>query len=151
MNIYANMFFLQSTKTSWTAYDIWSTDSECVEDIILEELDFAAELGIEVFYIDAAWWAGSSIKGQGAWGWDLEITRKIPRKFPNGLKYISDRVHKKGQKFGLWVDPMIIDEQWLTSRKIPDRWLVKQDGIISSLDLKTERLAKGNTDLHRLP
>ncbi|NLC67221.1 MAG: alpha-galactosidase [Clostridiaceae bacterium] len=120
----------------WTAYDIWSTDSECVEDIILEELDFAAELGIEVFYIDAAWWAGSSIKGQGAWGLGLGNYEEDLRKFPNGLKYISDRVHKKGLKFGLWVDPMIIDEQWLTSGKIPDRWLVKQDGIISSLDLK---------------
>lgn len=119
----------------WVTYDIWSTDNADVEEIIVQELDFAAEMGVELFYIDASWYAGSSILGQGSWGRGLGNYEEDRRKFPRGLADLSDRVHAKGMKFGLWVDPIVIDEQWLHNGTYPERWLIQHEGVNRSLTI----------------
>lgn len=53
----------------------------------------AAEVGVEMFIIDAGWQAAI-----GHW-------TPHPEKFPRGLKPIIDEVHRRGMKFGLWVEP----------------------------------------------
>jgi len=55
-------------------------------------IDDSAELGFEMFHLDAGWFAGV-----GDWIPD-------PVKFPQGLATIADYAHAKGLKFGLWVD-----------------------------------------------
>ena len=55
-------------------------------------IDDSAELGFEMFHLDAGWFAGV-----GDWIPD-------PKKFPGGLAAIADYAHAKGLKFGLWVD-----------------------------------------------
>ena len=55
----------------WVVYEIWSTENEDVEKMILEEINFAADLGIEQLYIDASWYDGSSKRGTGDWGLGL--------------------------------------------------------------------------------
>lgn len=119
----------------WVAYDIWSTEGENVEEIIRKEADFAAELGVENFYIDASWWAGSSVSSDGAWGRRLGNYIPDRRKFPEGLRAMSDYVHRKGMKFGIWVDPMIVDEYWVENGTIPEKWLVKNNDVPAVLDL----------------
>jgi len=52
----------------------------------------SAELGLEMFHIDAGWF-----RGVGDW-------YPNPEKFPHGLAAIADDAHKHGLKFGLWVD-----------------------------------------------
>lgn len=51
----------------------------------------AADLGLEMFHVDAGWF-----RQVGDW-------RPDPRKFPQGLRAVSDEVHALGLKFGLWV------------------------------------------------
>lgn len=53
-------------------------------------IDNCAELGIELFEIDAGWFTFA-----GDWNPD-------PNKFPNGIKPIADYAHAKGIKFGIW-------------------------------------------------
>jgi hypothetical protein len=52
----------------------------------------SAELGLEMFHIDAGWF-----RGVGDWYPD-------PKKFPQGLAAVADEAHRAGLKFGLWVD-----------------------------------------------
>ncbi|HSB75560.1 MAG TPA: alpha-galactosidase, partial [Terriglobales bacterium] len=52
----------------------------------------SAELGLEMFHIDAGWF-----RGVGDW-------YPNPQKFPDGLAVIADEAHRLGLKFGLWVD-----------------------------------------------
>jgi hypothetical protein len=55
-------------------------------------IDDSAELGFEMFHLDAGWF-----RGVGDWTPD-------PGKFPQGLAVIADYAHEHGLKFGLWVD-----------------------------------------------
>jgi alpha-galactosidase len=52
----------------------------------------AADLGLEMFHVDAGWF-----RGVGDWYPDSQ-------KFPHGLAATADYAHKHGLKFGLWVD-----------------------------------------------
>jgi len=60
--------------------------------------DVAAQLGAEVFVLDAGWYS------QRDWSRELgdyEVNRAA---FPNGLEELSDYVRGRGMKFGLWVE-----------------------------------------------
>jgi alpha-galactosidase len=117
------------------SYDIWSTDGEGVEEALCKEMDFSADLGVDLFYVDASWWAGSSIIGTGAWGLGLGCYEEDRRKFPSGLRSLSDRAHRQGLRFGLWVDPMIIDVGHVERGLVPSRWLIQENGVDSELKI----------------
>ncbi len=65
-------------------------------------IDQFAEMGAEVFTLDAGWVCPPG--KQTSWG-DFNGTN-IPDKdrYPDGMKVISDYVHEKGMKFCLWID-----------------------------------------------
>lgn len=63
-------------------------DEKLAQRMILD----SAELGLEMFHIDAGWF-----RGVGDWYPD-------PKKFPHGLAPIADNAHRRGLKFGIWVD-----------------------------------------------
>jgi alpha-galactosidase len=52
----------------------------------------AASLGLEMFHLDAGWF-----RDVGDW-------RPDPKKFPHGIAGLADFAHRRGLKFGLWVD-----------------------------------------------
>jgi hypothetical protein len=52
----------------------------------------AADLGLEMFHLDAGWF-----RAVGDWHAD-------PDKFPHGIAGVADFAHAHGLKFGLWVD-----------------------------------------------
>ena len=62
------------------------------EALSLRMIHDSAELGLEMFHIDAGWF-----RAVGDWYPD-------PKKFPHGLAAISDEAHKNGLKFGIWVN-----------------------------------------------
>ena len=69
----------------------WGSGMAVDERLARKMIDESAKLGLELFHIDAGWFAGV-----GDW-------RPSPRKFPDGLGPIADYAHGKGLKFGLWV------------------------------------------------
>ncbi|HPD31312.1 MAG TPA: alpha-galactosidase [Phycisphaerae bacterium] len=69
----------------------WGSGTGIDEQLAIKMIDECADLGIEMFHVDAGWY-----KQIGWWHED-------PAKFPNGLKPIADQAHQKGLKFGLWV------------------------------------------------
>ena len=109
-------------------YCIWLTQKNS-EVPILRELDLAQRVGFDVFYHDATWSQGSSIvPGMNDWTQGLGNFQENQEKFPHGLKNISDEVHARGMKFGLWVDPGNVDAALVESGQIPKDWLAEIDG-----------------------
>ncbi len=58
----------------------------------------AAELGIEVFVVDAGWFEGGFPDGVGNWN------RVDREKFPNGLEPLAEYVRHLDMDFGLWFE-----------------------------------------------
>ena len=70
----------------------WGGGMNVNEPIALGMIRESAELGADMFHIDAGWF-----RGVGDW-------YPNPQKFPHGLAPIADDAHKHGLKFGIWVD-----------------------------------------------
>ena len=90
----------QVTYNTWFAYG-----TRIDETSMRREMARAASLGVELFVIDAGWYAGADTQdpfeftnGLGTWEVD-------PERFPNGLKVLTDYAHSLGMKFGVWVEP----------------------------------------------
>ena len=124
------------TGAPWVSYNIWSTDAKDVEKSILDEIPFAAAMGVDLFYLDASWYKNSSTRGTGDWGKGLGSYTEDRSKFPHGLRYLSDRVHAAGMKFGLWVGPNIVDAA-LVPHEAPLSWLALVDGKRAELNIPT--------------
>jgi alpha-galactosidase len=120
----------------WVSYNIWSTDGKDVEKNILDEIPFAAAMGVDLFYLDASWYKESSTRGNGDWGKGLGSYTEDRSKFPHGLRYLSDQVHAAGMKFGLWVGPNIVDSS-LVPHEVPQSWLAMVEGKQIELKIPT--------------
>ncbi|MCY1720509.1 alpha-galactosidase [Prolixibacteraceae bacterium Z1-6] len=81
-------------------------------DRIFEEIEYAAELGVDIFVLDDGWQVT-----QGIWYPNKE-------RLSEGLAPIKERLDKHGMKLGLWYSPMGIDS---TTQRFKDHydWVVK--------------------------
>ena len=88
------------TYNTWFAYGV-----DIDEASMRAEMQRVAQLGVELFVIDAGWYSGTGVAGPfdfdaGLGGWTPD-----PARFPNGLKPLTDYAHRLGMKFGIWVEP----------------------------------------------
>jgi alpha-galactosidase len=110
------------TANTWFAHGT-SID----EDTIRGEMDRAAASGVELFVVDAGWYVGGRsaddyTTGLGTWTAD-------PRRFPSGLRALSDYAHGLGMKFGIWVEPERIDTATINrAGLVRERYLATVDG-----------------------
>ena len=61
------------------------------EELILNLVNDAAELGFYHFVLDDGWFTDNN--------WEVDS-----KKFPHGMKSIADAIHDAGMKFGLWLN-----------------------------------------------
>jgi alpha-galactosidase len=66
--------------------------SELNEKRLLDEIDAAARMGIDVFVIDTGWYSRTG---------DWQVN---PQRFPDGLKTIKKQLDAHGMRLGLWFD-----------------------------------------------
>jgi alpha-galactosidase len=76
----------------WVVNNSWGGGMNINEEVAVRMIRDAAELGVDMFHIDAGWF-----REVGDW-------YANPKKFPRGLAVIADEAHRRGLKFGLWVD-----------------------------------------------
>ncbi|MEW2434734.1 alpha-galactosidase [Streptomyces caniferus] len=78
----------------------------------------AAEVGAERFVLDDGWFRGrrNDRAGLGDWYVDAEV-------WPDGLHPLIDTVHGLGLRFGLWVEPEMINPDSDLARAHPD-WIL---------------------------
>ena len=70
----------------------WGSGMDVDEALAHRMIRDSAELGLEMFHLDAGWF-----RGVGDWYPD-------PQKFPHGLAALSDAAHHNGLLFGIWVN-----------------------------------------------
>jgi alpha-galactosidase len=70
----------------------WGSGMQVDEALAMRMLHDSSELGLEMFHIDAGWF-----RGVGDW-------YPSPEKFPHGLAPIAAEAHRRGLKFGIWVN-----------------------------------------------
>ena len=70
----------------------WGSGMAVNETLAHRMIVEAAQLGLEMFHLDAGWF-----RDVGDWQAD-------PAKFPHGIASVADFAHRQGLKFGLWVD-----------------------------------------------
>ncbi len=76
-------------------------EMEVTEEAVMHEIEMAAQMGVELFILDASWYA----EPYGDWfatAGDWEVNR---RRFPKGIEYFVESAHERGLLFGLWMEP----------------------------------------------
>ncbi|MCT3053897.1 alpha-galactosidase [Leuconostoc mesenteroides] len=84
---------------------------------IQEILDEASPLGIEMFVLDDGWFGKRDDDDSSLGDW-FEYATKLQS--GGGLVGLSDKVHEKGMKFGLWFEPEMISKNSDLYRQHPD-------------------------------
>jgi alpha-galactosidase len=91
-------------------YNTWFTFGTYIDaDLIRRQMDAFADVGGELFQLDAGWYPPLNARdrfdfsaGLGSWQVDRE-------RFPEGLGVLSDHAHRRGLKFAVWVEPERVD------------------------------------------
>ena len=82
----------------------------------------AAEAGVELFVVDDGWFGHRDDDTTSLGDWKAD-----PKKLPNGLADLADRVRATGVKFGIWMEPEMISPDSDLFRAHPD-WCIHIPG-----------------------
>ncbi|SES90258.1 alpha-galactosidase [Draconibacterium orientale] len=95
------------------------------ENTLSGMMNDAAEMGIETFVLDDGWFGNKYPRNNddaGLGDWQTN-TKKLPR----GLDYLIDYAHSKGLKFGLWIEPEMVNPESELAENHPE-WIVQSNG-----------------------
>ena len=92
---------------------------------ILRMIDDAASMGLEMFVLDDGWFGrkyprNSDNAGLGDWQVNTD-------KLPEGIGHLASYAHSKGLKFGIWIEPEMVNPASELAEKHPD-WVVQSPG-----------------------
>ena len=105
---------------SWEgAYFTFTTET------LLRMIDDAASMGLEMFVLDDGWFAKDYPRnGDDAGLGDWEVNTA---KIPEGIDFVASYAHDKGLKFGIWIEPEMVNPQSNLAHAHPD-WVVQSPG-----------------------
>jgi alpha-galactosidase len=115
------------TYNTWFAYGVNIDDAS-----MRAEMDHAAALGVELFVIDAGWYAGTGIAGPFDFDAGLGSWTPDPDRFPNGLRPLTDYAHSLGLQFGIWVEPERTNLSLVGDGGVDEAWLATTNGTYGS-------------------
>lgn len=86
-------------------------------------IEDASKMNFELFLLDDGWFGNKyprsgDTQGLGDW----QVTRD---KLPNGLSYLVEQCHKRGMKFGIWIEPEMVNPKSELYEQHPD-WVISQ-------------------------
>jgi Alpha-galactosidase len=92
------------------------------ESTIIEMIDNAAKFGVEMFVLDDGWFGNKFPRnGDNAGLGDWQVNRK---KLPGGIDRLANHAAEKGMKFGIWIEPEMVNPDSELAHKHPE-WIVK--------------------------
>ncbi|MCR5413628.1 MAG: alpha-galactosidase [Kiritimatiellae bacterium] len=99
------------------------------EQTLLDMMDGVKELGGEMFVLDDGWF------GRGKYARDEKNRDKTglgdwvvnERKLPRGLSFLAEEAEKRSLKFGLWVEPEMVNTRSFLAEEHPD-WILREEG-----------------------
>ena len=93
---------------------------------LTDMIDDAAAMGLEMFVLDDGWFGNGEFARNndkaGLGDWELNTA-----KIPEGIGYLADYAHSKGLKFGIWIEPEMVNPRSNLYLKHPD-WVVNEKG-----------------------
>ncbi len=120
-------------------YNHWGfTEHELSDASLRREIEIAAEIGAELFMVDAGWYADTNT----AWG-DTSGDWQVGNRLPNGLEPIYELARSKGMACGLWVEIESAGHLSKLATENPD-WFIHRYGhkIDRVLDLAKPEVSK---------
>ena len=124
------------TKPHMTLMNNWeATYFDFNNEILTGIIDDAADMGFDLFLLDDGWFGkkhprNSDNAGLGDW----TINRE---KLPDGLGYLVKECQKRNIKFGIWLEPEMVNPKSELYEKHPD-WVITQPN--RPLDLSRNQL-----------
>ena len=92
---------------------------------LLDMIDDVKDMGLEMFVLDDGWFGNEYPRNNDKMGLgDWQVNRK---KLPEGIDHIAKYAHKQGVKFGIWIEPEMVNPQSVLAKTHPD-WIVKAAG-----------------------
>ncbi|MBP5334865.1 MAG: alpha-galactosidase [Bacteroidales bacterium] len=92
---------------------------------LINMIDDAASMGLEMFVLDDGWFGNEYPRNRdnaGLGDWQVNVT-----KLPEGMDYIASYAHSKGLKFGIWIEPEMVNPNSVLAHTHPD-WVVQSPG-----------------------
>jgi alpha-galactosidase len=90
---------------------------------IVSLFDGARELGAELFLLDDGWFGNRHPRNDDRAGLgDWEVNHK---KLPQGLSYLAAQAKQRGLRFGIWLEPEMVNPASDLYEKHPD-WVISQ-------------------------
>ncbi|MFJ9884755.1 alpha-galactosidase [Streptomyces sp. NPDC091287] len=94
---------------------------------LIELAELAAEVGAERYVLDDGWFHGRRADNAGLGDWWVDEAV-----FPDGLKPLVTRVRELGMRFGIWIEPEMINQDSDLYRRHPE-WILSTGGRIPLL------------------
>jgi alpha-galactosidase len=85
-------------------------------------LDDTKQMGLDLFLLDDGWFANKYPRNDDHAG--LGDWQENKAKLPNGLGYLVKEADSKGVKFGIWIEPEMVNPKSELYEKHPD-WILK--------------------------
>ncbi|MDD5186004.1 MAG: alpha-galactosidase, partial [Paludibacter sp.] len=123
-------------KTRTTLLNNWeATYFNFNEDIISSIIKDASDMGFELFLLDDGWFGNKYPRNNDTQGLGDWMVNK--KKLPNGVGYLVHEAKKNGIKFGIWLEPEMVNPKSELYEKHPD-WVIGQPN--RPLDLSRNQL-----------
>ncbi|MFC9290206.1 alpha-galactosidase [Streptomyces sp. NPDC057052] len=114
-------------ETAPVLYNSWEATGFDVDEASQKALaERAAALGVELYVVDDGWFGSRRSDRAGLGDWT-----PAPDRFPDGLGPLSDAVHGLGMRFGIWVEPEMVNPDSDLYRAHPD-WVLHIPGRVRS-------------------
>lgn len=85
-------------------------------------IEAAAEIGCEYFCIDAGWYV------DGDWWDSVGEWKESRRRFPEGMKQVTDAIRSRGMVPGVWLEPEVMGIYCPKAAQVPDNWFFVRHG-----------------------
>jgi|AGTN01.1.fsa_nt_gi Alpha-galactosidase len=94
------------------------------QDKLVSLFGGAKELGVDMFLLDDGWFANKYPRNDDKAGLgDWEVNRK---KLPDGIPFLVREAEKEGVKFGIWIEPEMVNPKSELYENHPD-WVIRQE------------------------
>ncbi|MDE7126292.1 MAG: alpha-galactosidase, partial [Bacteroidales bacterium] len=92
---------------------------------LTDMIDDVKDMGLEMFVLDDGWFGNRYPRNDAKSGlgdWEANVS-----KLPEGIDYLVRYAHDKGVKFGIWIEPEMVNPKSELAARHPD-WVVKSAG-----------------------